>query len=78
MTAMELLDYFNKVFGLEEWPKTFIVDHETYSNVVRYLLSTHERTQIYDDIWAVTIAVGPHGGIYFKNVELLIGKRQEH
>lgn len=76
MTALELVNVMNNEFGLDKWPTTYEVDHETFANVCRYVfewnlehstlvVKTHEFNLL-------TISVGLHNGIMFKNVELIL------
>lgn len=75
MTAQELRAKFNDTFGLNAWPKTYNVDAETYANVCQLVFTNCPvRYQWDEDTEAITISIGPHKGIMFKNVELLLVK----
>lgn len=76
MTTRELREYFNDSFDLNGWPKTYEVDPETYGNVCREVLESKFKLikgEFPDDqdIYILQITVGPHGGIFFKGVELI-------
>lgn len=71
MTSNELRIQLNNTYGLGEWPKSIIVDHETYANVCQ---------DIFDNVvdkksgpW-ISITLGLNNGIMFKNVELILVK----
>lgn len=68
MTTNELRRWFNDVYGLQPWPETFNVTAETYGNVC-YEIFQHWMTGR-DTI--APIKLGPHGGIMFKGVELIV------
>ena len=76
MTAEELRKKFNRAFGLEKWPKTYAIDHETYANVCQFIFESkirnNEEVAFQGDINEVLIALGPNNGIMFKNVELVL------
>lgn len=78
MTADELRSYFNRVFGLNEWPKTFEVDAITYANCCQALFNklanNDENIEIISSryirygIWLGRETNGP----MFKGVELIL------
>jgi len=73
MTVHELTSYFNDNYGIDKpWPKEFHVDHETYANMCDFIFKKKKNLAPVRliDVWGITISIGPHGGIYFKNVEL--------
>ncbi len=73
MTAQELRRHFEKTFGLGVWPDTFEVDAETYGRVVNELLSTMARfNPTPERVTWLKLAVGKSGGLFFKNVELIL------
>lgn len=79
MTAIELRDHFNLLFGMEQkWPKKYGVDAETYGNVCQEVFNHLQRRDsiyIYEHVSGlqfVRLALGPNGGIMFKNVELIL------
>lgn len=76
MTASMLIGFLNEKFGLNKWPKTFEVDHETYANCCQ---------AVFDNLVATTtikigdppyyyIALGLNNGLMFKSVELILKK----
>ena len=68
MTTVELRDLFNREFKLEQWPRTYEVDVETYGNVCHSVF-----TSIHSEIPSYPrIALGPHNGIMFKGIELIL------
>jgi hypothetical protein len=67
MTTEELRSTFNDKFELNKWPQAYEVDHETYANVCQYTF--HKKN---DGEPIIFIAIGKHGGILFKGVELLL------
>lgn len=81
MTTQQLREKFNNEFGLNEWPLIYEVDHETYANVCQSifeyenllvtLIDKHLR-----EIEIIKIAIGPNNGIMFKNIELILEKKQ--
>lgn len=73
MTADELRAILNNKFGLDEWPKTYEVDVETYGNLCQDLFNWKARESGYDG-GEIIISIGPNNGIMFKNVEILIKK----
>ncbi len=72
MTSSELRTLFNESFGLGEWPEIYKVDTETYAYICNDIFQ-HKNEHNHRHINFITIAVGSHGGIMFKNVELIIG-----
>ena len=74
MTTQQLTEKFNHEFALGVWPKTYEVDAETYGYVCQSLFEHYE--ELYGGPW-VSVALGPYGGVMFKNVELMLkgGKR---
>jgi len=82
MTAQELRDHFNRVYGIEHpWPKTYEVDAETYANCcqavfdwfiehkeIHRLASNEERGNYY----MIHLPIGLNGGLKFKGVELIL------
>jgi hypothetical protein len=77
MTIEQLTELFNKTFGLSPWPETYEVDHQTYANVCQAIFKNKgERVfdiNIYrDGTRFIEVAIGSHGGIKFKNVELIL------
>lgn len=79
MTAPELRQYFNETFGINEWPKTFEVDEETYKNVLMYIIEWHLTTNDHSILFndgkiGICIILGPNNKIMFKNVELILKK----
>ena len=69
MTSNELRSIFNETYGLGEWPKSVIVDHETYANVCQDIFN-HIINE--DGGPWVHLGLGPNNGIMFKNVELIL------
>jgi hypothetical protein len=83
MTANELRDKFNKEFGLNEWPKKYEVDADTYANICNFIISEYLKDKLQviinmqgyipgKDIVVAMILIGPNKGIMFKNVELIL------
>ncbi len=75
MTTQELRKYFNDTFGLEDWPKSFEVDKQTYANCCQEIFNWHvEHGNMAIDTRGyqfIRITLGPNNGILFKNVELI-------
>jgi len=77
MTAEELKLHFNRVFGLNEWPKTYEVDAITYANCCQIIFNWKAKNE---EVMAVTsrfniytISLGNEtNGLMFKNVELIL------
>jgi hypothetical protein len=81
MTAAELKSYFNKEYGIQRpWPETYKVDAETYANCCQAVFNWHiehkniarlgnEKRLFYK---LTEFAIGIHGGLLFKNVELIL------
>lgn len=71
----ELISYFNTAFGMNAWPKQFIVSPLLYANVCqatfKYLVDKGAVIE-HEGIDVISIAIGPNGGIMFKNVELIM------
>jgi hypothetical protein len=83
MTTDELHKLFNEEFGLNSWPITYEVDHETYANVCQSIFIHNakdaklfwdniENRKAKSDLKAISILIGEHNGIMFKNVELIL------
>jgi hypothetical protein len=76
MTANELRQHFNYIFGLDAaWPLTYEVDAETYANVCQELFDFKVATlevqgTTYPNV--IDILVGRSNGLMFKNVELIL------
>ena len=67
MTADELATYFNDTFDLGEWPRTFVVDAETYANCCQKVFDYVNETlgaQVYLGV--------ENNGLIFKNIELIL------
>ena len=88
MTTSELRRLFNNEFGLQEWPLTYEVDHETYANVCQSIFEHQtESNSLYwssiedgekkPDIHVIGVSIGLANGIMFKNVELILKKRDK-
>ena len=73
MTAQELIQVFNTEFGIQAaWPETYNVDHRTYANCCHYIFSKAESAADFGRFELFYVAVGKHGGIMFKDVELIL------
>lgn len=73
----ELLNYFHLAYGIEaNWPDKFEVSPLLYARVCeatfKYLLDKEAVMHLKDNVRVVSIALGPNGGIWFKNVELVM------
>lgn len=81
MTAIELTELFNNKFGLNEWPKIFEVDPNTYANICQELFSWKAKrvfiNNIVNDIKWIELSIGPNDGIMFRNVELILKPRKD-
>lgn len=71
MNAAELREKLNTEFGYHRWPETYKVDAETYGYCCQAIFSSTSRIMI-AGIVDVTIHLGRHGGLMFKNVELIL------
>lgn len=67
MKADELRIFFNTYFGLNNWPRTYTVDAETYGYCCQLIFDKMD--QGYNER---TIHVGEHGCLMFKGVELIL------
>jgi len=67
MTARELRQHLNETFSTSQPPKTFEVDLETYEHVESAVLEWLVAHQL-----PPVPLVGPHGGILFRGIELLV------
>ena len=66
----ELINYFNTAYGIEkEWPREFEVSAELYGRCCQYIFTEYTKN-LNDGL--IRIIVGPHAGLMFKNVELII------
>ena len=75
MTVDELLAKINDVNGYQSpVPDTMVVDHETYANVCWYVVNRQIGYQEFlaKRIIHPLVAFGRHGGIFFKNIELIL------
>lgn len=74
MTAPELISHFNRIFGLNGWPKTYEVDAETYANCCQYLFDNDKYNwALGDKFQQKIIALGLiKNGLMFKGVELIL------
>lgn len=78
MNAEELRHKLEDEFGLNSWPQQYKVDAETYAKVCQSIFSNSSiksEGDIYDHIRGIVkvkIALGPHDGIMFKNIELIL------
>ena len=72
MTAAQLRELFNRSFNLNKWPKTFEVDAHTYACVCQEVLRRAPTMTNIGDVNIVKVSTGKHGGIMFKNVELIL------
>ena len=70
MTADELSSNLNSIYGLKEWPRTFTVDHETYANCCQFVFN--RITPVIGGLPWHSVALGPHRGLMFKDIELLL------
>jgi len=70
MTANELRNYFNDTWGVDGFPTTYDVDHETYANVCQEVFNN--LADNYPDRLALPVHIGPHRGVMFKDVELTL------
>ena len=71
MTTTELQKKFNLEFGLSPWPASYQVDHETYANVCQTIFGVLKSLDGLEG-YGYVIMLGPHKGIMFKNVELML------
>lgn len=75
MTAEQLIKRFNNKYEIgKEWPKTHEVDMSTYGNVIDAIIKNRIETKDFIEILGyrmIELSVGEHGGIFFKNVELI-------
>lgn len=76
MTANELREQFINDYGMNKYPKTLVVNHETYANVCHDLF-VYKATRKDSLVWIrgfsqIELSLGPNHGIMFKNVELIL------
>lgn len=71
-SAEELRREFNETFGIKNYPKKVLVNHETYANICQFIFDRIadkvENGPFYE------IALGINKGIMFKNIELILKK----
>ena len=76
MKAKDLKRKFNEAFGLDQWPKTYPVNHNTYANVCQFIfeskIKNDEHIAFQGNVTDVAISLGPNNGILFKGVELIL------
>ena len=73
MTVQELDKVFRDSFGLSnQWPKTYEVDADTYANVCQHIIHNNSENTGVDYLGIIKIAIRRHGGIMFRNVELIL------
>jgi hypothetical protein len=86
VTANELRAHFNQTFGVSPWPLTFEVDAATYGHACQAVFASlmkaaeeADRTTVLQTYGPsfdkIGVAIGPNGGILFKNVELLLREK---
>lgn len=75
MTANELRKYLEDVYALGRWPLSLEVDAQTYANVCMFIFQNADAIRQYDrnlrELRHIRITVGSHGGIFFKDVEIV-------
>jgi uncharacterized protein YeaC (DUF1315 family) len=81
MTTAQLKSIFNNEFGLGKWPDKYEVDHETYANVCQAIFNWLVETGNAQNYPCLeqdkeAISLGPNNGIMFKNVELILSRKQ--
>lgn len=71
MTLSELLRELNNTYGMcRPWPKSKVVDADTYGHVVHEIISaTAQGGQ-------VTLYLGPRKGVLFRGVELVLDNKE--
>jgi hypothetical protein len=75
MTTNELKEKFVRNYGFKHpWPPSYGVDADTYACVCQAIF---DRQVILGTPSFVHVAVGPHGGIMFQSVELLLVRNHE-
>ena len=73
MTVNEFIKHLNETYGLNSWPVFVAVDAETYGHVCNHILK--HVVNLGDLPTLRYVSVGPHNGIMFKNIELLLKQR---
>ena len=76
-TPEDLLRHLKVTYGIEQrWPNQFEVSAELYGRVcdalVKYIIAHHVYTMVPGRGYQIELSVGQHGGVLFKNVELII------
>jgi hypothetical protein len=76
MNSDELAAHFDNEFGLTEWPKVYYVDAYTSASVCQAIFNWKVTEGFYakrgtKEVF-IEVAIGPHNGIVFKNVELIL------
>jgi len=78
MTAQTLREYLNTEYGLKKpWPKTLEVDAHTYACACQEIFDTFEKETVGNVGYLIELALGPHNGIMFKNVELILNEEKK-
>jgi len=73
VTVKELTKHINDTIGYQvPMPETLEVDHETYANVCWYVVNYVMGDDRDGRVLYPPISFGPHGGIFFKNTELIL------
>lgn len=82
MKAAELKEKLNNELGYNPWPKSYEVDAETYGNCCQDVFNSTTFTDWANitgrkNILWRTLALGPHNGLMFENVELILKREKE-
>ena len=75
MTVEELISHINNTIGYQvPVPETLTVDSDTYANVCWFIATQQIKYTENRELRIIypLIAFGKHGGIFFKNIELLL------
>jgi hypothetical protein len=78
MTVDELAAHINSTFGYQSpVPDTLVVDHDTYANVCWYVVNYIRDKSDTDRVQYPFVSFGRHGGIFFKNIELILKENEK-
>lgn len=72
MTAPELINHLNRVFGINPWPKQYEVDAATYGHCCQAVFNEYKMPLRLNERLIISLSVGENGGLMFKNVELIL------
>jgi hypothetical protein len=77
MTANELIQYLNRMFGNSyPWPTRLEVSPETYVSCCQHIIF-NSPIETFESQDSIRLWIGPNKGLMFKNIELIIIEEDE-